>query len=206
MRKLPDCRKTGHAKFRRTLSRTTRIPNEIFATREGILQRQATRTARVSPLPNLELPRSMTCLRLLSSAIGVTLLTVMNSSALPLPMPERGFVSSKPASIWEESLICGNGTIGMLTPSADRSTNASFSPMSGSSCRWATPVVPPDQSAHLPEIRKLIAEGKYKEAATLQFKSLGPEGLHVSGFLRPGLRPDDPHRAPRARSATTPAR
>ncbi len=30
----------------------------------------------------------------------------------PLPVPERGFVSSQPAKTWEEGFICGNGTIG----------------------------------------------------------------------------------------------
>jgi hypothetical protein len=30
----------------------------------------------------------------------------------PLSFPDRGFISSQPAKIWEEGLICGSGTIG----------------------------------------------------------------------------------------------
>jgi hypothetical protein len=30
--------------------------------------------------------------------------------------PSHGFISSEPASIWDESMICGNGTIGLLIP------------------------------------------------------------------------------------------
>jgi len=38
----------------------------------------------------------------------------MNRPAHLLPIPERGVVSSKPAKNWQEGLICGNGTIGMV--------------------------------------------------------------------------------------------
>jgi hypothetical protein len=37
-------------------------------------------------------------------------------SKLKFDNPKHGFVSSKPASIWEESLISGNGIIGVLIP------------------------------------------------------------------------------------------
>jgi len=37
-------------------------------------------------------------------------------SKLKFENPRHGFVSSKPASISEESLISGNGTIGVLIP------------------------------------------------------------------------------------------
>ena len=45
-------------------------------------------------------------------AISILLATSYLAASAPLPVPERGFVSSQPAKIWEEGLICGNGTIG----------------------------------------------------------------------------------------------
>ena len=37
-------------------------------------------------------------------------------SELKFENPKHGFISSKPALIWEESLISGNGIIGVLIP------------------------------------------------------------------------------------------
>lgn len=115
-------------------------------------------------------------------------LTLMNSSAkpLPLPVPERGFVSLKPAQKWEEGLITGNGTIGlnaMSRPLDERiifNHERLFMPM-------GAPHVPPDQSKHLPELRKLIAEGKYKEAETLQFKLSGQKSFMYPDFYVPAF-------------------
>lgn len=44
--------------------------------------------------------------------MSILLATRHLAGSAPLPVPERGFVSSQPAKIWEEGLICGNGTIG----------------------------------------------------------------------------------------------
>jgi alpha-L-fucosidase 2 len=110
----------------------------------------------------------------------------VKSDKNPLPFPDRGFVSSKPARIWEEGLICGNGTIGMVAfsrPLDERiifSHERLFMPM-------GDPVVPPDQSKHLPEIRKLMAEGKYKEACELQFKLSGQESFIYPDFFVPAF-------------------
>ena len=121
-----------------------------------------------------------------SSALGISLLTIMNSLALPLPVPERGFVSSTPAATWEEGLISGNGTIGtnaLSRPLDERiilTHERLFMPM-------GKPHVPPDQSAHLPELRSLIAEGKYKEAEELQFKYSKQEGFMYPDFFVPAF-------------------
>ena len=110
----------------------------------------------------------------------------MTCLALPLPVPERGFVSSKPAESWEEGLICGNGTIGanvFSRPLDERvifTHERLFMPM-------GNPVVPPDQSAHLPEIRRLIDEGKYKEAGQLQFKLSGQKSFMYPDFFVPAF-------------------
>ncbi|MEI6176104.1 MAG: glycoside hydrolase N-terminal domain-containing protein [Verrucomicrobiota bacterium] len=117
--------------------------------------------------------------------LGPILMT-SHAETLSLPVPARGFVSLKQATIWEEGLICGNGTIGMNAlsrPQAERiifTHERLFMPM-------GDPVVPPDQSSHLPEIRKLIEDGKYKEAANLQFKLSGQKSFMYPDFFVPAF-------------------
>lgn len=123
---------------------------------------------------------------LLRTALGISLLNPMTSNAQSLPCPERGFISSRPAQNWEEGLICGNGTLGMLAmshPTEERiifTHEELFMPM-------GAPTVPPDQSKHLPEIRRLIAEGKYKEAEALQAKHSGQKGFMYPDFFVPAF-------------------
>ncbi len=120
------------------------------------------------------------------SATGGSLLTIMNSLALPLPVPERGFVSIKPAKNWEEGLITANGTLAinaLSRPLDERiifNHERLFMPM-------GAPFVPKDQSAHLPEIRKLIEEGKYKEAEVLQFELSGQKSFMYPDFYVPAF-------------------
>jgi alpha-L-fucosidase 2 len=103
-----------------------------------------------------------------------------------LPVPERGFISERPAKNWEEGLITGNGTLGLNAysrPHAERiifSHEELFMPM-------GAPFVPKDQSADLPKIRQLIAEGKYKEAERLQFENSGQEGFMYPDFYVPAF-------------------
>jgi len=98
------------------------------------------------------------------------------ASSAPLPAPERGFVSSQPAKIWEEGLICGNGTVGanaLSRPLNERiifTHERLFMPM-------GAPVMPPDQSARLFEIRRLIDRGLYKQATELQFNLSGQDSF-----------------------------
>ena len=104
----------------------------------------------------------------------------------PLPVPERGFVSSQPARTWEEGLICGNGTIGanaLSHPLKERiifSHERLFLPM-------GPPVMPPDQSARLFEIRRLIERGLYKQACQLQFDLSGQEGFMYPDYFVPAF-------------------
>jgi len=105
------------------------------------------------------------------------------ASAAPLPAPERGFVSSQPAKIWEEGLICGNGTIGanaLSRPLNERiifTHERLFMPM-------GAPVMPPDQSARLFEIRRLIERGLYQQATELQFNLSGQaEFMYPDNFV-----------------------
>jgi hypothetical protein len=110
----------------------------------------------------------------------------MTAKPLALPVPERGFVSIQPASNWQEGLITANGTLGLNALSRPLDERIIFNherlfmPM-------GQPHVPPDQSAHLPEIRKLIEEGKYKEAEKLQFKLSGQKSFMYPDFYVPAF-------------------
>ncbi|MCC5929453.1 MAG: glycoside hydrolase N-terminal domain-containing protein [Cyclobacteriaceae bacterium] len=90
--------------------------------------------------------------------------------------PDRGFISSEPAETWEQGLLSGNGTIGANVFSQPLDETIIFTherlflPM-------GAPLMPPDQSARLFEIRKLIADGKYKQATQLQFDLSGQTGF-----------------------------
>ncbi len=111
---------------------------------------------------------------------------ILHAAAAPLPYPERGFVSSQPARIWEEGLICGNGTIGanaLSRPLDERiifTHERLFLPM-------GAPFVPRAQSARLPEIRALIADGKYQEATELQFKLSGQSSFMYPDYFVPAF-------------------
>ena len=116
----------------------------------------------------------------------LTLMIPLSASAASLPVPDRGFVSIRPAQNWEEGLITGNGSLAinaLCRPLNERiifTHERLWMPMGG-------PHVPPDQSAHLPEIRKLIAEGKYKEAEQLQFKLTGQKSFMYPEYYVPAF-------------------
>ncbi|MBT8038435.1 MAG: glycoside hydrolase N-terminal domain-containing protein [Verrucomicrobiae bacterium] len=114
----------------------------------------------------------------------ITSTTTLASESLPVP--ERGFISSQPGKTWEEGLISGNGTMGVNIQSKPLDERIIFTherlfmPM-------GKPHVPPDQSAHLPELRRLIAEGNYKEAEELQFKHSKQKGFMYPDFFVPAF-------------------
>ncbi len=118
--------------------------------------------------------------------VALTLMITTSARAASLPVPERGFVSIRPANNWEEGLITGNGTLAINALSRPQNERVIFTherlwmPM-------GAPHVPPDQSAHLPEIRKLIEEGKYKEAEGLQFKLSGQKSFMYPDFFVPAF-------------------
>ncbi|MBN2473330.1 MAG: glycoside hydrolase N-terminal domain-containing protein, partial [Pirellulales bacterium] len=103
-----------------------------------------------------------------------------------LSVPERGFVSSQPATTWEEGLLCGNGTIGANSLSRPLDERVIFSherlflPM-------GPPVMPRDQSARLFEIRRLIDRQLYKQACQLQFDLSGQNGFMYPDYFVPAF-------------------
>jgi len=108
------------------------------------------------------------------------------AASVALPVPARGFVSSQAAKTWEEGLICGNGTIGANALSRPLNERVIFSherlflPM-------GNPVMPPDQSVRLFEIRRLIDKGLYKQACTLQANLSGQDGFMYPDYYVPAF-------------------
>ncbi len=125
---------------------------------------------------------------LIRPIVATLAMTAMHTHAesFSLPVPERGFVSTQPASNWEENLITGNGALAISAfsrPLDERlifNHERLFMPM-------GEPHVPPDQSEHLPKIRQLIDEGKYKEAEELQFELTGQDGFMYPDYFVPAF-------------------
>ncbi|MFG0254269.1 MAG: glycoside hydrolase N-terminal domain-containing protein, partial [Rhodopirellula sp. JB053] len=119
--------------------------------------------------------RPQTCLQIMiATAILLSVVSEPSIAMDALPVPERGFVSVRPAETWEEGLITGNGTVGanMLSrPLNDRiifTHERLFLPQ-------GPPTMPPDNSARLFEIRRLIDRGLYKQASQLAFDFSGQD-------------------------------
>lgn len=131
--------------------------------------------------------KNRTCSRvMIVLAVMFSLQAISTAAHESLAVPTRGFVSSQPAKTWEEGLICGNGTIGLNALSRPLNERIIFSherlflPM-------GDPVMPPDQSVRLFEIRRLIDKGLYKQACDLQFRLSGQDGFMYPDYYVPAF-------------------
>jgi hypothetical protein len=100
-----------------------------------------------------------------------------------LQSPRRGFISSMPATTWEEGLISGNGTLGANVLSRPLDETVIFTHE-----RLFLPqgpiVMPPDSGPMLFEIRRLIDRGLYRQAADLVCQFSPQEGfLYPDAFV-----------------------
>ncbi len=100
----------------------------------------------------------------------------INAKSKDLKVPERGFISSRPAKTWEEGLIAGNGTLGINIFSRPLEETIIFT-HERLFLPKGSPTVPPDNSHLLFEIRNLIDRGLYKQATELAFELSGQEGF-----------------------------
>jgi hypothetical protein len=91
-------------------------------------------------------------------------LQTFSQQAGVISYPERGFVSSTPATQWEQALVSGNGKYGALIYGQpfDETIILNharlFMPVH-------EPLPPVNTGAHLPEIRQMLADGQYQKAA-----------------------------------------
>jgi hypothetical protein len=88
------------------------------------------------------------------------------SERLHLEVPEHGFVSGQPASKWDESLICGNGTIGLTMTGDALKDRIIFSHVELFLPRYP-PTAAPDLRSRLDEIRELVRKGDGETASVM---------------------------------------
>ena len=98
--------------------------------------------------------------------------------------PERGFYSERPATTWEESLVTGNGTMGMMVTGRPYSESIVFNhallylPVN-------IPLKPVSQGAHLDTIRQMMLNGQYNEASRFLVDISREEGYDIKRWTDP---------------------
>jgi alpha-L-fucosidase 2 len=103
-----------------------------------------------------------------------------------LSIPNRGMYSVQPAQRWEEALVSGNGTMGVLVwgqPREERiifNHEALYEPLTNEPCQV------PNIAEAFPKVRELVVQGKYKEAYDYSIKSAADKGYS-------GPQPTDPY-------------
>ncbi len=106
--------------------------------------------------------------------VAILMISGLEAEAQKMKAPERGFISAKPASSWEEGLIGGNGTIGINVLSRPLDETIIFS-HAKLFLPIREPYMPPYHGDRIGEIRALIDRGLYKQAAELAFQFSGQE-------------------------------
>ncbi|WP_207435500.1 glycosyl hydrolase family 95 catalytic domain-containing protein [Sabulibacter ruber] len=93
----------------------------------------------------------------------------------PFQAPKKGFVSWLPAPSWEHALLSGNGAMGAMVMGNPHDETIILN-----QAQLYLPVTEPrppiDQASRLAEIRSLILEGKYQEAAKIPVEQSMKEG------------------------------
>ena len=131
-----------------------------------------------------------TILSLFCSMLIICACSYSQSSGELIDPPAHGFLTKQKAKIWEESLVCGNGTLGALVlgdPQKDRiilSHERLFMPE-------YPPTEAPNLASRLDEIKKLVLDGKGKQAAEVAVelgKKVGINGLIWTDPLIPACQ------------------
>uniref|UniRef100_A0A7V2F7A8 Glycoside hydrolase family 95 protein n=1 Tax=Rhodothermus marinus TaxID=29549 RepID=A0A7V2F7A8_RHOMR len=111
---------------------------------------------------------------------------VARSPFVSARIPQRGMYSLRPATRWEEALVAGNGTLGILVygdPFRERiifNHELLYEPLRDER------VPPPHLAPYLPHIRALLLEGRYREAVHYSLEMAQREGW-------PGMLWTDPY-------------
>ena len=102
--------------------------------------------------------------------------------------PSQGFISSKPATIWDESMISGNGTLGLLMPGDANNDRFVLSHESLFMPKFP-PTKAPDLGSRLDDTRNYILNGESEKAADI----LVEEGEEVGIEDRKSTRLNSSH-------------
>ena len=90
-------------------------------------------------------------------------------------IPDRGFVSSRPAGRWEQALISGNGKMGAMVMGRPLEEIIILN-RAGLFMPLHKPLPPVDTAGHLSEIREMISAGQYQKAADYVVELSDKEG------------------------------
>ncbi|MFO8002152.1 MAG: glycoside hydrolase N-terminal domain-containing protein [Marinilabilia sp.] len=115
---------------------------------------------------------------------AVLLFRCESSSSRKFENPEQGFVSWKPAPDWEDALLSGNGTMGTMVFGDPHEETVIVNHALHYLPNW-TPQKPIDQASRLEEIRDLLAEGRYHEAAEIPVEQSMKEGYGEKKWIDP---------------------
>lgn len=123
-------------------------------------------------------------MKLFISFLLLTLPFLLWSQPKEFTHPKRGFVSWKPAPVWEDALLSGNGTIGAMVFGKPHDETIilnhalCYLPLS-------QPVKPINQASRLAEIRDLLAQGKFVEASRIPVEQARQEGINDLLWIDP---------------------
>lgn len=101
---------------------------------------------------------------LLIGAISLFLTGCHRANIDVLKFPAKGFYSERPARTWEESLVTGNGIMGVMVAGRPYSESVVINHALLYLPLYA-PLKPVSQGAHLEEIRRMMLNGQYDEAS-----------------------------------------
>jgi alpha-L-fucosidase 2 len=98
--------------------------------------------------------------------------------------PNRGFISWKPAPVWEDALLGGNGTIGTMVFGNPHDETII---VNHALCYLPVriPPKPINQASRLAEIRALLSEGRYEEAASIPVEQSLTKGYEEMLWIDP---------------------
>lgn len=113
-----------------------------------------------------------------------------SNSPIAHKLPVRGFHSNRPAQKWEESLVSGNGKMGVMVQGSPHKESIVFNhallylPLH-------KPLKPVSQGKHLEKIRKLMLDKEFEEASQFVVDLANAEGYsgkHATDCFIPAFR------------------
>lgn len=97
-----------------------------------------------------------------------------------------GVTSGRPAAKWEEGMLSGNGTMGIMVMGGPVEERVIVCHERLYEPQTASPVENKDISEHLPELRRLLLAGRYRDAAAFMSEKSG-HGLIGSESFHPAF-------------------
>lgn len=101
-------------------------------------------------------------------------------------VPQRGFCSSAPGKAFQDTLLSGNGATYVELIGAPFSERLLFH-HEGLTLPWRRPFEAPKVAYVLPEVRKLLLAGKYREGLNLAYEAMSAAGLSMNTHAHPTI-------------------